>query len=64
MRPVVDRDLCTGCGVCEQECPELFSVGDDGLALVIAQDPGPELFDCARAAEDLCPVDAISILAG
>lgn len=62
MRLVVDLDLCIGCGVCEQECPELFEVGDDGLAHAIVDDPGPELFDCAGAAEEICPVDAISIL--
>lgn len=61
MKPVVDRDLCIGCGNCEDICPEIFRISDDGLAYVIAEEPGEELYGCARDAADSCPVDAISI---
>src|SRR4030088_2666238 len=30
MRIVVDRDRCTGLGMCEAEAPDLFEVQDDG----------------------------------
>jgi ferredoxin len=28
MRVLVDPELCTGCGLCEQTLPELFFIGD------------------------------------
>jgi len=61
MRPVVDLDLCIGCGNCEDECPEVFRLMDDGLSHVVAENPGPDLYDCVRNAADSCPVDAIAI---
>ena len=39
MRPVVDESLCIGCGTCEELCPDVFEVGDDGFSHVIAADP-------------------------
>lgn len=30
----IDQDLCTGDGLCEEVCPELFFAGDDGLFYV------------------------------
>lgn len=61
MKPVVDHDLCIGCGNCEDVCPEIFRLMDDGLAHVIAEDPGPDLYGCASDAADACPVSAITI---
>ena len=37
-RPVVDEDLCIGCGRCEELCPRVFEVGDDGYSHVIDPD--------------------------
>lgn len=34
MRVWIDQDLCTGDGLCEEICPQLFFMGDDGLAYV------------------------------
>lgn len=61
MKPVVDHDLCIGCGNCEDTCPEVFQLKDDGLAYVLFEDPAPELFGCVRDAADSCPVDAITV---
>ena len=61
MKPVVDRDLCIGCGLCEDICPEVFQLRDDGYAYVIDENPDPGLYDCARDACDSCPVDAITL---
>ena len=61
MKPVVDDDLCIGCGACEDLCPEIFRVEDDGLAHVIAENVEPEMYGCVRDAEDACPVGAISV---
>ncbi|HET6350522.1 MAG TPA: ferredoxin [Coriobacteriia bacterium] len=61
MKPVVDHDLCIGCGNCEDACPEVFRLEDDGLAHVIVEKPGDELYGCTREAAESCPVDAINI---
>ncbi len=61
MKPVVDTDLCIGCGACEDLCPDAFRIDDDGIARPISEHPGPELYGCIRDAEDACPVSAISI---
>jgi ferredoxin len=57
---MVDSDLCTGCGLCVDICPEVFELRD-GLAEAI--DPVvPQAYaeTCQEAAES-CPVAAIDI---
>jgi ferredoxin len=34
MRVWIDQDLCTGDGICEEICPDLFFIHVDGLAYV------------------------------
>ena len=58
--PKVDPDLCTGCGICEDTCPDVFEVGDDGISHVINPDGCEEAGCCEEAAEE-CPEGAISI---
>jgi len=54
----VDKDLCTGCGLCAQICPEVFEIGDDGYACVI--EGADETLPCVDEAINQCPVGAIS----
>jgi len=56
-RPVVDYDLCIGCGSCVEVCPEVFQVRDDEKAYVIGEDKCSTC-DCEEAA-NICPVEAI-----
>ena len=57
MPAVVDKDECTGCGLCVDECPsEAISLGADGLSVVDAD----ECVDCG-ACVDVCPVVAITL---
>lgn len=54
----VDASLCVGCGLCEQNCPEVFEMKDDGVAHVKANaDCDCDLEEVA----DQCPVSAIII---
>lgn len=50
---------CIGCGLCAGTCPDVFYMGDDGLAH--GGEVRPELLSAAQEARDGCPVDAISI---
>ncbi|MGI6544902.1 MAG: ferredoxin [Fastidiosipilaceae bacterium] len=60
MKATVDHDLCIGCGICASMCPEVFEMGDDGLAHVIAE-VTPELEAGAQEAEAACPTEAITV---
>ena len=54
----IDRSLCSGYGVCESIAPDVFELGDDGLAVVrtsLSED------EAVQEACDSCPAGAISI---
>lgn len=51
-------DGCIGCGMCESLCPDVFSLGDEGLAEVVTQ-PDETNEDQAREALGSCPVSVI-----
>lgn len=55
---VVNSELCTGCGLCENSCPEVFKVEDDNIARVIATSCGEH--DLKEIATN-CPVEAIQV---
>ncbi len=56
----VDSDLCIGCGLCAEICPEVFEIGDDGQAHVIVIDKNEcDRSDCCSEARDSCPTEAI-----
>ena len=59
MKAVVDKDLCTGCGLCEETCPEVFEI-KDGVAITKINNVTDNLLEsCKQTAED-CPVEAIT----
>lgn len=49
---------CIGCGLCEQTCPSVFQLGDDGFAHVAAS-PEKSEEDKAIEAQEGCPVSVI-----
>lgn len=54
-------DGCIGDGICADTCPEVFEIGDDGLAHVISEEVPAGAEDRAREAADACPVVVIEI---
>lgn len=61
MTVCVDQDKCIGCGTCQEICPAVFHVDEViGKAVVIDQD-ACEFVGCCEAAEENCPVEAISL---
>lgn len=54
----VDQALCTGCGICLEMCPEVFTWGSDGKAS--AQKASCELHNMEDIA-DQCPAEAIDV---
>ncbi|MDP1852965.1 MAG: ferredoxin [Candidatus Omnitrophota bacterium] len=54
----VDVSTCVGCGLCEQNCPDVFYVKDDGIAYVKANSCSS--CDLKEVAEQ-CPVAAIKL---
>ena len=59
MKAVVDKDLCTGCGLCEDTCPEVFEMKDD-IATVKVSKITDDLIESCKEAVDGCPVEAIT----
>ena len=57
----VDENVCTGCGLCEETCPEVFELGDDDVASVVVDVVPPEAEEACQEAMEGCPVEAISI---
>lgn len=53
------NENCIGCGLCASVCPEVFSLGDAGVAEAVSGDVPAELEDSAMQALSDCPVDAI-----
>lgn len=61
MKAKID-ETCIGCGLCPEICPEVFRMGDDGLAEVIVDEIPEDALDSAREAAERCPVEAIEIV--
>lgn len=75
MKVWIDQDLCTGDGLCEEICPSVFTLQDDGLAYVkdgdgVKDDPGgasgmvvvpSELEEAVVEASEECPGECIFV---
>jgi ferredoxin len=75
MKVWIDQDLCTGDGLCEEICPSVFTLLDDGLAYVkqgdsVMSSPGgaeglavvpDDMHDAVIEASEECPGECIFI---
>lgn len=60
MKVTVDKDLCIGCGLCENICPEVFELKDN-IAVVKTDVISPENEKTVKQAANDCPTEAIKI---
>lgn len=60
MKAKVDENLCTGCGLCADTCPEVFEMGDATANVKLETIP-TDLEDTTREAAENCPVEAITL---
>ena len=61
MQVNLEVDKCIGSGSCELLAPEVFVVGEDGLAELLDATPGSDMESKCRAAEESCPIQAITV---
>lgn len=61
MRVAVDRAACVAAGQCAMVAPEVFDQDDDGIVILLDEEPDASLADSVRRAASLCPARAISI---
>ncbi len=60
MKVKVDAELCVGCALCVNSCPDVFEMKED-KAIVKGDSVAPESEDCCKQSKDECPVEAIII---
>jgi len=58
MKVSINTELCTGCGLCVDSCPDAFEMQDD-KAVVKSEDVAEDAVDCTKEAVGNCPVEAI-----
>jgi ferredoxin len=62
MKVSVEQDKCASSGNCVMHAPEIFDQrDDDGVVLVLDENPPAEQAESARKAEAGCPALAIHI---
>ena len=57
MAKITVNESCIGCGACTAVAPDVFEIGDDGLAVVVSE----ENIDGAKEAAESCPVEEIEV---
>ncbi|MBN1685602.1 MAG: ferredoxin [Spirochaetales bacterium] len=60
MKVRIDADLCTACGLCTDDVPDVFTMGDD-VAEAISGDVPADLEGAVKDAADSCPSEAIIV---
>jgi len=56
-KPIIDEDLCTGCEICVDECPNDCLELVDDVATLVRPDDCDECGTCVES----CPSEAITL---
>lgn len=56
-KPIIDEDLCTGCEICVDECPNDCLELVDDVAILVRPDDCDECGTCVES----CPSEAITL---
>ncbi|MET7328937.1 ferredoxin [Nonomuraea sp. NPDC005650] len=63
MRVEFDEPRCVAAGQCAMVAPDVFDQReDDGVAVVLDAEPGPDHHDQVREAAAVCPAAAIRLV--
>lgn len=60
MKVRIDADLCTACGLCTDDVPDVFTMGDDVAEVTLADVPAEKESE-VQDAVDSCPSEAIIV---
>ena len=60
MKPIVNAELCIGCGTCEGIVPEVFKL-NDGISVVQELEDYSEYKEKIEQSIAACPTQAISL---
>lgn len=60
MKVTVEEDKCVACGQCVLIAPDVFDQREeDGIVVLLAEAPGPDLHEAVRESVLACPAAAI-----
>lgn len=63
MKIIVDQDKCVASGQCVSSAPDVFDQReDDGIVVLLNDNPPDELADDVRQAAALCPALVITVV--
>ena len=63
MRVIVDQDKCVASGQCVLAAAQVFDQRDeDGIVILLDDNPPPELHEAVRQAAAVCPALAITVV--
>ena len=60
MKVSINKEDCVGCGLCVDDCPDVFEMQEDVAAVKVEEVP-EKLVNTVKEAAENCPVDAIII---
>jgi len=61
MEVLIDEDVCIGCGNCAEVCPAVFHLNEETEKAEVIDAEACEFVGCCEAAEENCPVEAITL---
>ncbi|MBN1983179.1 MAG: ferredoxin [Chitinivibrionales bacterium] len=61
MKARVDKNVCIGCQMCVQICPDVFQMNDEGIAVVLVDTINVKYENLCKEAQEMCPVMAIAL---